>query len=480
MRRHLFLRLSARPSSLHRGLKLPRQSPAVNKFFHASSRALAVKPFLLADIGEGIRECEIIQWFVEPEARVEEWDKLCEVQSDKASVEITSRFAGVIKKLHYEAGEMAQVGKPLLDIDIQGEIKQEDLDAIEGSRVGEESKKQTEEEYPSDYSVDVPGASQPAAETGAVKQTKGKHAALATPAVRHLTKELDVNILDVTGTGKDGRVLKEDIHQFAKQRAASSTTNGQPSSERTPPAEPLKETIAQLTPTQHQMFKTMTKSLNIPHFLYADEIDFTRLSQLRERLNKQLSATPINNVTKISYLPFIIKAVSLTLQKYPILNARLDIDPATQKPVLVMRPQHNIGVAMDTSNGLLVPVIKSTSTASVLEIASSISQLQSLASTSSLTSTHLSGGTITVSNIGNIGGTYVAPVLVETQLAILGIGKLRTIPAFNSSGDLIQKKIMNFSWSADHRVIDGATMARAAEMVRGFVEDPESMLVHLR
>jgi len=135
---------------------------------------------------------------------------------------------------------------------------------------------------------------------------------------------------------------------------------------------------------------------------------------------------------------------------------------------------------MDTSNGLLVPVIKSTSTASILEIASSISQLQSLASTSSLTSTHLSGGTITVSNIGNIGGTYVAPVLVETQLAILGIGKLRTIPAFNSSGELIQKKIMNFSWSADHRVIDGATMARAAEMVRGFVEDPESMLVHLR
>lgn len=479
------------------GLNLPKQSPTAHKFFHATARQLAIKPFLLADIGEGqdslcskhtllvlmfspgIKECEIIQWFVEPEARVEEWDKLCEVQSDKASVEITSRFSGVIKKLHYEPGDMAQVGKPLLDIDIQGG----DLDAIGRSNIDEDLKTHPVDKSRTEYKVDIPGASQPAAETGSattsILTTKGKHAALATPAVRHLTKELDVNILDVTGTGKDGRVLKDDVYQFAKQRDGAPSTSQEPFS--AVDSEPQKEYTTSLTPIQQQMFKTMTRSLTIPHFLYADEIDFTKLSQVRDRINKQLASSPVNGVAKLSYLPFIVKAVSLTLNHYPILNARLDVDPNSQKPILRMRPQHNIGIAMDTPTGLLVPVLKHAQTTStLLSIAQSLTALQSLATTSALTSSHLSGGTITISNIGNIGGTYLSPIIVDSQLAILGIGKLRTIPAFDAHGNVISKQVVNFSWSADHRVIDGATMARAAEMVRGYIEGPETMLLHMK
>jgi 2-oxoisovalerate dehydrogenase E2 component (dihydrolipoyl transacylase) len=427
--------------------------------------------------GIGIRECEIIQWFVEPEARVEEWDKLCEVQSDKASVEITSRFAGVIKKLHYEAGEMAKVGKPLVDIDIQGEIKKEDLEALTEPGTGEESQAQTKEELSSTESTPTPEA--PPAPEKTVKP-KGKHATLATPAVRHLTKELDVNIADINGTGRDGRVLKDDVYQFAKQRDTAPAASGQSFAPPSAHSGPQKETITQLSNTQVQMFKTMTKSLTIPHFLYADEIDFSGISQVRQRLNKGLAKSPTNDISKLSFLPFIIKAVSMALYRYPALNARVDVDANSSKPVLVMRSQHNIGVAMDSPSGLLVPVIKNVSSLNVLSIASEISRLQALATSGKLTTQDLSGGTITVSNIGSIGGTYVSPVIVDKEVAILGIGKMRTIPAFGESGQVVEKQVCNFSWSADHRVIDGATMARAAEVVRGFVEDPDSMVMHLR
>ena len=427
--------------------------------------------------GIGIRECEIIQWFVEPEARVEEWDKLCEVQSDKASVEITSRFAGVIKKLHYEAGEMAKVGKPLVDIDIQGEIKQEDLEALTETGSGEESQAQAKEE-PSSTAATTTPETRPEPEKAT--PPKGKHATLATPAVRHLTKELDVNIAEVNGSGRDGRVLKDDVYQFAKQRDTAPAASGQSFAPPSADTGPQKETITQLSNTQIQMFKTMTKSLTIPHFLYADEIDFSELSQIRQRLNTRLAKSPTNEISKLSFLPFIIKAVSMALHRYPSLNARVDVDANSSKPVLVMRSLHNIGVAMDTPSGLLVPVIKNVSSLNVLSIAAELNRLQSLATSGKLGTQDLSGGTITVSNIGSIGGTYVSPVIVEKEVAILGVGKVRTIPALGADGQVVGKPVCNFSWSADHRVIDGATMARAAEVVRGFVEDPDSMLMHLR
>lgn len=435
----------------------------------------------------GIRECEIIQWFVEPEARVEEWDKLCEVQSDKASVEITSRFAGVIKKLHYEAGEMAQVGKPLVDIDIQGEIKDEDLQAVT------ETPEEPEPASPSPAAptghastVDPPQLTPPS------RPVSGKHATLATPAVRHLIKELNVTITDVQGTGKDGRVLKEDVYKFVKQRdngssvdssAASPTSTPSPASPLPDTTGPQKETITQLAPIQLQMFKTMTRSLTIPHFLYSDEVDFTNLSTLRKRLNKTLSkqaSSTTTPVTKLSYLPFAIKATSLALNSYPILNARVDTDPATQKPVLVMRSQHNIGVAMDTPQGLLVPVIKNVAALNVLDIAAELQRLQGLAAAGKLSSADLTGGTITITNIGSIGGTYVSPVIVDKEVAIMGLGKVRAVPAFDEDGNVVKRDTCAVSWSADHRVLDGATMARAAEMVKGFMEEPDRLVLHLR
>ncbi|KAJ8122254.1 hypothetical protein O1611_g9884 [Lasiodiplodia mahajangana] len=464
--------------------------------FHSTRRMQAVKPVLLADIGEGIVECEIIQWFVEPEARVEEFSPLCEVQSDKASVEITSRFAGVVKKLYYDTGEMAKVGKPFVDIDIIGDAKKEDLDALtapEPSKNGaseplnKDSLSKPHEGGRSEQSPTRTSESDGAVPPSLSREGGSRYASLATPAVRHLCKELNVEITDVYGTGKGGRVLKEDIYKFVEARDSAKQA-GQPAkaTPETPGSVPVAtekqtETPIALTNTQQQMFKTMTRSLSIPHFLYADEIDFSQLYELRRRLNNVLSQSATEDgVSKLSYLPFIIKAVSLALYKFPMLNARVDVDPHTSKPILIHRSQHNIGVAIDSPIGLLVPVIRDVGSKNVLSIASELAALQSRAAAGKLSVQDLSGGTITVSNIGNIGGTYLSPVIVEKEVAILGIGRMRTVPAFGEDDRVIKKQVCNFSWSADHRVIDGATMARAAEVVRQIVEEPDSMILQLR
>ncbi|KAL2159185.1 hypothetical protein VTH06DRAFT_2617 [Thermothelomyces fergusii] len=472
--------------------------------FHASRPLLAVKPVILADIGEGIVECEIIQWFVEPGARVEEFSPLCEVQSDKASVEITSRFAGVVKKLYYDAGEMAKVGKPFIDIDIQGDAGEESPGTSGQTEAPQPKAEAPAAQKPLRPPAEETAAAQVAISTGQEPATapkaKGKHATLATPAVRHLSKELKVDISEVEGTGKDGRVLKEDIYKFVERRNAASAQAPSPQpaaatqstgslAPNVSTAGPQQETRVPLTRTQEMMFKTMTRSLSIPHFLYADEVDFTSLVELRGRLNKVLakSGPSDGQVGKLSFLPFIIKAVSMALYKFPILNARVDIDGSGNgngKPTLVFRSQHNIGVAMDTPSGLLVPVIKNVGSLNILDIAAELARLQGLANAGKLSPQDMTGGTITVSNIGNIGGTYLSPVVVEREVAILGVGRMRTVPAFSTvpgeEDRVVRRQICNFSWSADHRVIDGATMARAAEVVRSIVEEPDVMVMHLR
>ncbi|KAH7328676.1 2-oxoacid dehydrogenases acyltransferase-domain-containing protein [Stachybotrys elegans] len=443
-----------------------------SRWFSESRRLLAVKPVLLADIGEGIVECEVIQWFVEPGATVEEFSPLCEVQSDKASVEITSRFSGTVKKLYYEAGEMAKVGRPFIDIDIQGGPEQ--ADAVETLAAPEPSKDDAASKV-------AAAASEPPSEnknTVAINEC----AAIATPAVRHLSKELKVDIADVEGTGRDGRVLKEDIYKFVQSRDAAAAGAVRPPAGAPASTAQQMETRQELSFTQQQMFKSMTRSLNIPHFLYADEVDFSSLVELRGRLNRVLSSSPTveGQPGKLSYLPFIIKAVSMALYQFPILNARVDLNGDSGKPSLALRSQHNIGIAMDAPQGLVVPVIKDVGSLNILSIASELARLQSLAHQGKLTPKDMSGGTITVSNIGNIGGTYLSPVIVEREVAILGIGRMRTVPAFDDQDRVVKKQVCNFSWSADHRVVDGATMARAAEVVRRVVEEPDVMVMHLR
>ncbi len=311
---------------------------------------------------------------------------------------------------------------------------------------------------------------------GARKGATGAHRSLATPAVRGLLQSLDVKIEDVVGTGKDGRVMKDDVHKFAMERDAGSAPIAPATLSPTRAADniPQTEKRVPLTRIQSQMFNTMTRSLSIPHFLYADEINLTALLAIRQGLNAAVAKSP-----KLSFLPFIIKALSLALSEYPLLNSRVETD-GSSSPQIVMRSHHNIGVAMDTPQGLLVPNIKNVSSLNIYSIAAELARLQQLGTAGKLGVADMYGGTITVSNIGSIGGTYVAPVLVPNEVAILGVGRSRVIPAFDDRGALVKKEVVNFSWSADHRVVDGATMARMAERVRGYMEEPATMMARLR
>ncbi|KAL1607728.1 hypothetical protein SLS60_002664 [Paraconiothyrium brasiliense] len=424
--------------------------------FVATNRLKVVKPYILADIGEGITECQI-----------------------------TSRFDGVIKKLYYEPDDMAKVGKA--HIDIQSEISEADAAVLDGAadKPTEDTPKKSE---PRQQEIEVdrndtaaatgdvpvqsapPLPAEPAQEESEPRKPPGKHASLATPAVRHMVKAANLNIEDIEGTGKDGRVLKEDVQRHTQ--SAKARTTSVPSAAA---AQQLEDRTQPLTPIQTAMFKKMAQSLSVPHFLYTDGVDFTALNAIRKKYNASREKSQ-----RLTTFPFIVKALSLALQQYPLLNAHLDTQTNPDKPQLIYKGAHNIGIAVDSPTGLLVPVIRNVQSLSIEEIAAEIARLSVLARDGKLSTNDMKNATITISNIGSIGGGVVAPVISTPQVAIVGIGRAKTVPAFGKDGELIKKEECTFSWSADHRVIDGATAARCAEVMRGYLEDVESMLVSLR
>ncbi|KAL3476348.1 2-oxoacid dehydrogenases acyltransferase-domain-containing protein [Aspergillus californicus] len=441
---------SRSPAICH-GSGPPRRS------FHAALVLGGIRSQVLKDVGEGITEVQIIQWYVEEGARIEEWKPLCQYQSDKAVDDITSRYEGVVKKLHFQADDTVPTGRALCDIEVDDAQYPQDHPPINTTLETPPTPTQTPE---SQLAQSV--ASIPVVDTA--NAPKSRYATLATPAVRGLLKTLDVNIENVQGTGKDGRVMKEDIHRFVALRDSQQTTT----------ISQQAETAVNLTPIQSQMFKTMTRSLSIPHLGYADELSINNITALRKKI-----ANDKSDPKRVTFLSFVVKALSLALNEYPVINAKLDTRNP-DKPQLIMRPRHNIGIAMDTPQGLIVPNIKDVGSRSILDVAQEVSRLSALGKEGKLTPADLSGGTITVSNIGNIGGTYVSPVIVTNEMAILGVGRARTVPVFDNTGQVTKSEVINFSWSADHRVVDGAMMARMASKVKELVESPERMLLSLR
>ncbi|XP_036199556.1 lipoamide acyltransferase component of branched-chain alpha-keto acid dehydrogenase complex, mitochondrial isoform X2 [Myotis myotis] len=390
--------------------------------------------FKLSDIGEGIREVTVKEWFVKEGDTVSQFDSICEVQSDKASVTITSRYDGVIKKLYYNLEDTAYVGKPLVDIETEA-LKDSEEDVVETPAVSHDE--HTHQEI------------------------KG-HKTLATPAVRRLAMENNIKLSEVVGSGKDGRILKEDILNFLEKQTGAILPPS-PKAEIMPPPpkpkdKPLPTPVAKpvvftgqdrtepVTGFQKAMVKTMTAALKIPHFGYCDEVDLTELVKLREELKPVASARGI----RLSFMPFFMKA------------------------------SHNIGVAMDTEQGLIVPNVKNVQVRSVVDIAAELNRLQKLGSTGQLSTADLTGGTFTLSNIGSIGGTYAKAVILPPEVAIGALGSIKALPRFNQKGDVYKAQIMNVSWSADHRVIDGATMSRFSNLWKSYLENPASMLLDLK
>ncbi|KAI8509765.1 hypothetical protein Bbelb_121930 [Branchiostoma belcheri] len=220
------------------------------------------------------------------------------------------------------------------------------------------------------------------------------------------------------------------------------------------------------------MVKSMTLSQSIPHFGYCDEVDMTALVELRAELKGAAEQYGV----RLSFMPFFIKAASMALLQYPVLNATVD-DKCEN---MTLKASHNIGLAMDTANGLVVPNVKNVQCLSVLEVAAELNRLQSLGLQGKLGAGDLTGGTFTLSNIGAIGGTYAKPVIMPPEVAIGALGKVQVLPRFGASGEVYAAHILAASWSADHRVIDGATMARFSNLWKSYLENPASMLLHLK
>lgn len=242
--------------------------------------------------------------------------------------------------------------------------------------------------------------------------------------------------------------------------------------------------VKPLTAIQKAMFKSMTKSVSIPQLGYKDEMELNATTEYRAALNQLVAKDTTGRFAfqKVSYMPILVKCLSVALTQYPILNATLlnaeSGDVGSMQ--LQYRASHNIGVAMDTPQGLIVPNIKDVQNKSVLEVASELHRLAELGAKNSLSPADLQGGTITVSNIGTIGGTYANPCLIASEMAIVALGRMQTLPRFDEQGNVIAKQILPISWSADHRIIDGATIARFGNYWKRLVENPLILASELR
>lgn len=339
--------------------------------------------FKLSDIGEGIREVVVKEWYVKPGDKVEQFDNLCEVQSDKASVTITSRYDGTITKLHYQVDDIALVGKALLDFDVVDE---------EGEDGSSSSDSDNEKEIEKVAQVEEAVAGE-------------KSQVLCTPSVRKMAKENKINLADVPGTGRQGRVLKGDVLEFLGQVPAGTNkphptlVQSTPTPATSKPVQVAADRTEPIKGIRKAMLKTMNESLKIPHFAYKDDVDMSKLMEFRDQL-KQAAAE--RGVGKLTFMPFCIKAASIALTKYPLLNSSLDVE----KEVIIYKGAHNISVAIDTPQGLVVPNIKNCQNKSIMEIAKDLNDLVERGRIGKLGPVDFADGTFTLSNIGVVSFTF--------------------------------------------------------------------------
>jgi 2-oxoisovalerate dehydrogenase E2 component (dihydrolipoyl transacylase) len=442
-------------------MKIPAPAPV------AAVNAEKIEAFILPDIGEGIVECEIVKWCIQEGDMVEEDQVVVEVMTDKAVVEIPAKYQGKVVKLHYQQGDIAQVHTPLFDQLIQSD----------GAAVSITPEQLT-------------GSTDTAMQTDVSENTQSNRAkALASPAVRRIAREYKINIASVSGSGKKGRVLKQDIESYMQSQnqptqaenivAAAQQAN-------TKVANPNRQTSAKNISQQAEvskviamrgikaaMAKQMLASVStIPHFTVSDELIMDNLIALRSQLKPEFEQQGV----KLSFMPFFIKSLSLALKSFPEINSRLTKDESE----LHYLSSHNIGMAIDSKIGLLVPNIKNVQNLSLFEIAQECERIINAAREGKLSNTDLSNGTISISNIGALGGMTATPVINKPEVAIVALGKTQKLPRFNDAGEVIAQSIMMLNWSGDHRVIDGATMVRFNNLWMSYLQSPEKMLVHLK
>lgn len=406
-----------------------------------------VLPFLLADIGEGIKEVTIKEWYVKVGDRVSEFDDVCEVESDKATVTITSRYAGVVTKVYSETGCLARVGGALVDIQVD-----EDGDtAVEAAAEHVQQVSAADETV-----VALEGTTGHQAEDNAGK-------VLTTPAVRRIAAEKGIDLTTVRGTGKQGRVLKEDL--LGPEWSSPPAVAAAVSRPQTDVAE--EQDFIPLTGYSKTMRNTMEASNKIPTMVFTDEVDLTNLIQLKVQMSKQF---------KVTILPFLVKATSLALTRHPLLNSTPSPDYVSYRP----NRTHNIGVAIDTQLGLAVPNVKDVQTLTVVDLVYQLAELRTKAENGKLSLADVTGGTFTLSNMGSIAGSTLTPKILPPEVAIGALGQMKYRPRYDSQERLVRTPVMNVSWAADHRILDGASLGRFFRDWKTYVENPSLILANVQ
>jgi pyruvate dehydrogenase E2 component (dihydrolipoamide acetyltransferase) len=419
---------------------------------------MATYEFKLPDVGEGVVEGEIVKWLVKEGDAVAEDQPLVEVMTDKATVTIPSPKRGRVVRTHGKEGEIAKVHNVLVTLEVDG---------------GASSS-------PTPSTAPV-APSKPAGEGVRAAAGNGSAAAskvLATPVTRRMAREHGIDLAHIEGSGPQGRVTKADVAGLIGS-GSGAVAVGPPVAARTPitRAPPLAVNGADqrvpLKGLRKRIAEKMVRSkLTAPHFTFVEEMDCTELVRVRTRINQSLAAA--GETRKLSFLPFICKALVAAFRKYPTLNANMD--EATQD--LIVRHQYNFGIAAATDEGLTVPVVKDVDRLSVADLGSEIARLGAAARERKLKLEELSGGTFTITSLGQKGGLLATPIINHPEVAILGVHKMRPRPVV-VDGQVVVREVMYLSLSFDHRVIDGAVGADFTYELIRYLERPELLFLEL-
>lgn len=427
------------------------------------------------ELGEGLHEGEIVKMHIKPGDTVTDEDIIMEVQNDKAIVEVPCPVNGKVLEVLVKDGQVCHVGDVVAVIDAEGEVPEQAAPAGGGH-----SAPAPAAEAPK--AVEAPKAEAPAAAAAPAATKPAGGLVLATPSVRKFAREQGVDIASVAGSGKNGRITREDITAFASGGGAAAPAAAEaaaapggeakaapaaaavPSGDRTEERVPFKG-------IRKAIANAMVKSVyTAPHVTIMDEVDVTALVELRAKAKPLAEKKGV----KLTYLPFIVKALVAACRQFPIMNATLD----EEKQEIVYKKYYNIGIATDTDNGLVVPVIPDADRKNVWMVADAIRDLAVKARDGKLGAQEMRGSTISITNIGSAGGMFFTPVINFPEVAILGTGRISEKPVVKN-GEIVAGSVMALSLSFDHRLIDGATAQNFMNYIKQLLADPQLLVMEV-
>lgn len=414
--------------------------------------------FKLPELGEGVHEGELVKWRVEVGSEVKYDQPLCEVMTDKATIEIPSAFQGKVAELHVKEGTLVKVGQLML--------------SFEGTSTAPKASSEPSSHAGPSVPPPAPQMVSPAPSSATsqgsspleMPQAEGVTRVAAAPATRRLAREKGVDLAKVRGTGPQGRVMKEDVEAALSGKSLMSPEPKNVSElEKRVPFRGLRKKISE---------KMRLSKNKAAHFTYVEEADASALVALRAQ-TKELAA---KQGIKLTYIPFVMKAMAVALKQYPILNSSLD----EERGELVYKNYYNFGLSVQTPDGLTAPVVKDVGNKSILMLAREIQELVDRARQQKLSLEDLQGGTMTLTNIGSIGGMFATPVINFPEVAILGFNKISRKPvvkAIQGKEEIVIRDWTYFSISLDHRIVDGAIGAEFLKQFIQYIENPSLLLL---